>query len=336
VHIQLKCCYTLLGSMNLSEKSKDKYPFAVPSQAGEVTVEVFPKDKRIDSYGEKEVTHDMWEALQTDVHEGRLLPPNLQLELSAITSHISDATTRVLSLLKYILNHFRIEENLFSIKDEYWSTNEIGWKRLPGLPSASVDVVTVYPFNSDTHTTALIQDYARKGIEPFVALRHLQRARAEGIPRHKWIDAAIAAELAIKEYLLVKDPSKWKTIFETSRSPTIEELYGKILKENSAKKEESPVLAELKNGAKIRNDLLHYRCEVNIDPQDAINYVRDVERAIFHLLTLLYPSDPFIRRHYATILSAGAERDGNNVNIGIVAGQSVQLNYTITRLRRSP
>ena len=336
MHIQLKCCYTLLGSMNLSKKSKDKYPFTVPSQSGDVTVEVFPKDKRIDSYGEKEVTDDMWQVLQTDVHEGRLLPPNLQLELSTITSHISDATTSVLSLLKYYLNHLRIEENLFSIKDEYWSTNELGWKRLPGLRGASVDVVTVYPFNSDTNTTALVQDYASKGIEPFVALRHLQRARTERIPRYKWIDAAIAAELAIKQYLLIKDHSKWKTIFETSRSPTIEELYGKILKKNSAKNEESPVLAELKNGAKLRNDLLHYRGEVNIDPQDAINYVRDVERAIFHLLTLLYPNDPFIGRHYATIISAGAERDGNNVNIAIVAGQSVQLNYNITRLRKRP
>ena len=331
--IQLKCCYTLLGSMNLSKQSEDKYTFTVPSQFGkDVIIEVSPKEKCIDSYGEKDITDNLREALLTDVHEGRLLSSELQSELSGLTTHIADATRDVLSTLKYCLNHYEIKENLLAVRDEYWLANEADWKRLPALYDSSMDVITIYPIDSKTAT--LVQNNINKGIEPFVALRHLQRARTETIPRYKWIDAAIAAELAIKQYLLIKDPSRFEERFKTSQSPSIDELYDKYLKEYSDKKEASPVLEQLKNGAKIRNDLLHYRRRVNIDPQDAINYVLDVERAIYHLLTLLYPNDLFIRKHYATILVAGASRNANNVNISIVAGQSAHLKASVTRPRK--
>jgi hypothetical protein len=294
--IQLKCCFTLLGSIYRSEQSEDKYPFTVPSKSGkDVTVEVFPKKKRIDSYDEKDVSNRMWMTLQTEVHEGRLLPQELQSKLSQLTSDISDATRKVLSALKYYLNCYTIDESLFSVKGQYWLTNESKWKRLPSLFNASIDSIPVYPL--DSNTVKLAQSYIKEGIEPFLALRHLQKARAEQIPRYKWIDAAIAAELAIKQYLIIKDPSKWMNRLQ--RPHHIEELYGKYLKQYSG--EESPVLAELKKGATIRNDILHYRREVNISPQDAIDYVQLVEIAIYHLLTLLYSGDLMINRHYANV-----------------------------------
>jgi len=55
-------------------------------------------------------------------------------------------------------------------------------------------------------------------------------------------------------------------------------------------------LNELTRGAEIRNKLIHRPKEIKIKDEEANKYVHDVEIAIGHLLTLLYPGDPIIER----------------------------------------
>ena len=101
-----------------------------------------------------------------------------------------------------------------------------------------------------------------------------------------WIDATIAAELAIKEFLITYKPEVEVLLLEVP-SPPLYKLYGSILKSYTGEK--SPKVKELAEGAKIRNLLVHKPEQTNIDHQEAIDYVSDVEFAIGHLLYLLDP-----------------------------------------------
>jgi len=133
--------------------------------------------------------------------------------------------------------------------------------------------------------------------EPFLALRHLHRARTEDIPRYKWIDATIAAELAIKEFLMKLRPEVVTLLLETP-SPPLHKSYGPVLESFGV--ERSPKVSQIRKGVEIRNKLVHRPEEIRITLQDANTYVRDVEIAVYHLLLSLYPNDPNVRRFYYT------------------------------------
>ncbi len=77
------------------------------------------------------------------------------------------------------------------------------------------------------------------------------------------------------------------------QSPPFSKLYGKILKTYLG--EESPFKRELIDGQETRNLLVHRPGSVQIDPQRANNYVSMVEEAIFHLLSLLNPTDRLVK-----------------------------------------
>jgi hypothetical protein len=58
------------------------------------------------------------------------------------------------------------------------------------------------------------------------AFRHLHRAENErDDPRHAWIDATIAAELAIKEFFILYKPELAPFVLEVP-SPPLSKLYG--------------------------------------------------------------------------------------------------------------
>jgi hypothetical protein len=73
-------------------------------------------------------------------------------------------------------------------------------------------------------------------------------------------------------------------------------MYGSVLE--SFTNQKSPKLKELAKGAEIRNKLIHRPKEVKINAQEANKYVQDVEIAIGHLLTLLHPGDPIMKRSF--------------------------------------
>jgi hypothetical protein len=147
----------------------------------------------------------------------------------------------------------------------------------------------------DTYTSTVIQYYIDNKIEPFLALKYLHRAMNENIASSMWIDATIAAELAIKEFLIRKKPEIETLLLEVP-SPRLSKLYGTVLQSITGQR--SPVLKEISNGVEIRNKLVHRPAEVPIDVTDARYYVEAIEKAIFHLVYLLYPNDPIVKSHY--------------------------------------
>lgn len=206
-------------------------------------------------------------------------------------SNINEATRKVLNLIKYCFKQIELSESLFSVKDTYWSVDKVKWKRLAMLGRAVGELRDFVYLNENT--AKIIQKYVGDGLEPFFALRHLHKAKVEGNPRYKWIDATIAAELAIKEFLIRVKPELEPLLLELP-SPPLPKLYGQVLE--SYTNERSPKLNELRKGAETRNRLVHRPKETRIDAQESIKYAQDVEIAIYHLLTLLYPRDSIIRK----------------------------------------
>ena len=76
-------------------------------------------------------------------------------------------------------------------------------------------------------------------------------------------------------------------------SPPITKLYGSVLEHYLG--ERTPFMATIRNGNEVRNELIHNPLSKRINFQDASNYVHDIERAIFHLLRLLYPKNNLIK-----------------------------------------
>lgn len=302
--IHLKACYSISGKIPARERVV--FSFVVPLEnKSDVLVEIKPGEKSAESMQEVEVSGRLHQVLLGDVHDAKNLPEDLQQELTQVTRGVSIATTKVLSLIKYCLYSSRLSENLFAVKEYYWSVDRSNWKRMPMAIFATLQVQHIEPL--DDNTTHIIQQYIENDFEPFLALRHLYRSREERDPRYKWIDATIAAELAIKEFLIKKCPAMERILLEV-QAPALDKLYGSILKDCA--NEESPNKKAIKNGADIRNALIHKPLKIEIGAQDAISYYSEIQMAIFHLLNLLYPKDPLIRRFFE---SSKLNRDKNIV-----------------------
>ncbi|MEM0007767.1 MAG: hypothetical protein QXR89_05845 [Candidatus Bathyarchaeia archaeon] len=284
--IYIKGCYALIGEIasNLKE-NRIRFKVALKDKPP-VIVEINPTEKIIESFHEADISEDLREVLNRDSVDIRKLPEDIQTQISEITSIISLATRKVLNLIKYCLNQTELDENLFSVKGYYWSKDRLEWKHFPMLTKLVVDIKNVTPLNEDN--AKIIQEYLDNDFQPFLALRHLHRAKNEDNPRYKWIEATIAAELAIKEFLIRKKPEVEALLIEIP-SPPLHKLYGSILESFTGQK--SPKLKELQKGAEIRNKLIHRPKEIDISAQEANKYVQDVEIAIGHLLTMLYPEN---------------------------------------------
>lgn len=200
------------------------------------------------------------------------------------------ATRKLIALIKYHLRHFDIKEHLFSVKTRKWRDSEGVFRLLPAEYHCSIDARSSFPLN--TKTALAIQQSLDHGVIPLQAMRHLHRARNESIPHYKWIDATIAAELAVKEILCRVKPELEKILLELP-SPPIEKLYGSIL--HAYIGIESPYKKKLKDGQALRNKLVHRHNEKLILSEQAIDYVNIVEKAIFHLLCYIYPENQLLK-----------------------------------------
>ncbi|OCH01506.1 hypothetical protein A6D98_03035 [Aliivibrio fischeri] len=226
--------------------------------------------------------------------DGDKLSKNCRQLISDVFFEVRGFTQQVLALLKYHLNHNDIQEQLFSIKSELWGVTKDNLLELPSQHCISLSGDSICPLRDDTRD--LIQLSIDNQVKPLLAMRHLHRAKSERSAHHKWIDATIAAELAVKEVLSRARPDLEILLLDMP-SPPLPKLYGKILKEYLG--EETPYKRAIENGVQIRNKLVHRHDSPKIDMQKATDYVKDIERAIFHLLTLLYPSDQLIKQTYA-------------------------------------
>ena len=233
-----------------------------------------------------EITNECLNELQTVV-SNRLddFSKSVQAELSELREKLSGAAERVISIVKYHVRHSDISELLFSIRSYQWFNGD-DWK---GLPESLTSVVRVRSFMPlDSRTASLIQAQLDSKYEPLLCMRHLHRAASERIPHHCWIDATVAAELGIKEILARKEPVLAPLLWRMP-SPPLDKLYGALMEEYLGEK--SPYLSALRDGASLRNKLVHNPSKVKISHEKAINYVGKVDAALLHAIRLLYPKD---------------------------------------------
>lgn len=288
--IHLKCRYTILGEIFFGSDPSD-LRFSVPlGGSSPVIIEIVPSRNEVEASYTVEVSEEMWSFLRAGILEW---PSALYDELRMIVTNPSSATKRVLNLVKYGLGCINLNERLFGHKSAEWSIDEVEWKIWPRRITATLDVYAIHPLNR--RTVSAIQECIQNGFEPFLALRHLHKARVEGIPHYKWIDATIAAELAIKEFLIRLKP-EIATLLLGMPSPPLHKLYGEVLE--SFGMQRSPKLRQIAKGVEIRNKLVHRPEETKITPEEANTYVRDIETAIYHLLISLYPDDLNVRYFY--------------------------------------
>lgn len=294
--IYVKGSYTILGKIWFDRKGKTEFEFAVPSEnqpPAIVTINLHRNSA--ESLNGIEPSQELLDILQRhEVHEiapPPTLPKPLQDELSQIKCRITDTAKKVLHLIKYCLHQTDLNESLISSKAFLWSTDKSEWKMFP--KTLNIGVVSEGTQSLLYEKTAqAIQEYIYDGFEPLVAMRHLHRARNEAIPRYKWIDATIAAELAIKEFFIKYRPELKDLLLEVP-SPPLHKLYGSILESYAGQR--SPKVSEIAKGVEIRNKLLHKPEDIPISRRQAAKYVNDIESAIYHLMDLLYPADYRIR-----------------------------------------
>jgi len=288
------CEYTLLRSEHPSSECDGIRTFRKLQATGR-TVEIAL------SYEEKTVL-----ARQDDVE----LDPEVVDELSRLNRHggsemsakcaqaigeplteIRTSVQHLLTLIKYHLRHFDLRESLFSVKSERWGVESENLRDIPTTISVSVNSFSIQPLNGLSHNA--IQNSLSGDIYPLLAMRHLHRAKHESMPHHKWIDATIAAELAVKEVLCTARPEIAPVLLEVP-SPPFSKMYGSLLKTYLGA--ESPYRKKLIKGQEKRNALIHRHDSQRVDQRCADDYVNVVEAAIFHLLSLLYPNDELVKQ----------------------------------------
>jgi len=211
-------------------------------------------------------------------------------ELAGMIGEIKQAmqyrARRVVEHAKYFLGLDHIADDVITgWQEPMWSLDSVTFRRFPGLiGGGSLGFKHSMPLNEQTR--AALQEGLDKDFRPFLAMRHLYRAMQESSPRFKWIDATIAAELAIKEFLARKQPDL-EVLLVHLPSPPLPKLYREVLEKCAG--ERSPYWKELDQGAQKRNKLVHQHEAISVTDAEAIEYVGMVMKAIHHLYALLYP-----------------------------------------------
>lgn len=293
--IYVECEYTLARKGSSSE-ADESYIFR--ELIGDITIEVdvsYSRGSAIAKVFGAELPDECIDELkQLTWLDGDKLSPFCRDSIHPISRLASDFTRRILSTLKYHLDHDDFSENTFAIKSQKWGLSKDDLHGMPSSFSIVASGGSICPLREDSYEK--VKASLEAGIKPLLAMRHLHRARHEHSSHHKWIDATIAAELAIKEVLARANPNLESLLLELP-SPPLSKLYGKIMEEYLG--EQSPYRKSLIKGAEVRNALVHRHDDTTVDGQEAVAYVQEVDRAIFHLLTLLYPDDALIQGTYA-------------------------------------
>lgn len=293
--IYIKGCYSITG--NLSFPEGEKFSFQVPIESEPIVfIDIYSEKNLIEAVQQRDISERVWKVLESGLVGDDLkeVPEDLWEELGDHGKSISDATRKVLSLMKYYLNNYEIGEGLFGVINKCWSSDGSDWKVYPCSYSMSLRS-TQRSLQLKASTISAVQECLNNNTKPFLAFKHLFRAKEGSIPIHKWLEATIALELAIKEFYIRLKPELEPFMIEVP-SPPLSKLYGSILEAYT--KEKSPKLTAIKKGVEKRNELIHQPKETRISLDDAVAYTRDAETAIYHLLTLLYPHDAVYNYFY--------------------------------------
>jgi hypothetical protein len=196
--------------------------------------------------------------------------------------HLTTVSRRVLRLLQQELEDpTLLPTNELANSKFGWSQDGEIWLPMAVRYSAAIYSHSVGQLNE--RSRQIVQKRLTDGEEPLLAMQHLYETHKSDGLRFKWIEATIAAELAIKEMLIRMEP-KLETLLIEVPSPPLHILYGKVLE--SVAGEKSPYVSQLQNGAKQRNELVHRPETEDLNHQEVFDYVAMVGEAIRHLLEL--------------------------------------------------
>lgn len=214
-------------------------------------------------------------------------PKDVATEIDGLFSALDNAARAVVEMIKYYLGKADIQDEAIgdgTRTDLSWAADDMVFRPFPGLMTVSMSMSSEV-YLSDA-LRASLQQGLDQGYRPFLGMRHLYRAIQETVPRFKWIDATIAAELSVKEALLRARPDL-KTLLVNLPSPPIGKLYGEVMEVYLG--ERSPHRKALIDGAERRNKLIHRSEEEPVTQAEACEYVQTVTKAIHHLYARLYP-----------------------------------------------
>ncbi len=271
------------------------------SETQSAVVEIDLLQKHIWSGGDFSLTHQAHEALTDETGkstDSRIVKcERMWDELRAIKKELTHAIEQVLAGLKYYFNRHELPD--YSTANEfYWERFEENYVKLQ-LPLRYIASVKQCIY-LDAESTSDLQAFLDGNKKMLTSgLRHLHRAHNEQDPTFKWIDATIAAELAIKECIIFLKPELATLLLEMP-SPPLTKLYGLILESVTGRR--SSKCTAIRKGIETRNRLIHRPGEEQIDIEKATQYLDDIEIAIFELLSFMYPEDKirFLANAYAS------------------------------------
>lgn len=222
-------------------------------------------------------------------HNTGQYPDGISGEVDALRREASAIARRVADGFKFFLGRASIDdETLGPWQNVLWNQAGTVTQSFPMPPTGQLYMTSV--IGLDGFARGQLQEALDKGYEPLLGERHLFRAYQETVPRFRWIDATIAAELAIKEALVRKCPLLNNEIM-VSRVDNWTRLYKGKMKQVFG--EESPYYPAIKKGATKRNKLIHSTRSVALSEGEAMEYLHQVALAIRNLYKLLYPEWQF-------------------------------------------
>jgi len=214
-------------------------------------------------------------------------PPDYESTHQSICLELNSSVRRVLEYVKFFLGRYEISDEVATeISTFTWAMdrNSHDYRNCPGKISGKIGANFQQELNYDVRLK--LQQGIDRNIQPFFAMRHIYRAIQEKNPKFKWIDATIAAELAIKEALIRKEP-KLAALIEHVPSPPLTKLYGELMEAYLGQR--SNFCKTLDNGVRIRNKLVHQPLEHGVTESEAEDYAGQVLNAINELYGILYP-----------------------------------------------
>lgn len=256
------------------------------------------ENKKIEAISQVDVSDQLFEELSH--HIPKTLEDGFPIinfasasgEFFNILDEYDDALKNVISLMRARFHIVGIADDLIE-RDEpfFWSLDNPNFGLIFWIKPAYIQLGQTIKQNDFQQ---IQNDLENETIPFFIAFRFLNRALNDDIPELVILDATIAAELAIKKFLEIKNHPNAKRWIE-SQAPPLPILYGSILEsissENGKKWDRLPQLKILDYGNQLRNKIVHSPIKLDIPEKFADFYCINVESAICHLLTLLYPDD---------------------------------------------
>lgn len=295
--VHFKISYLLQGKLEGELPPEDSRSFSVFSAKGRVSLRLLDA-QTIEALYCGSVSQQLLDQLRQGELDIARWSSDVAEELGAIRNRIRIAATRLMYGLKFYLGHHEVAEGLATGQFKHWSEDGEEWKPLPGAMLFTDEYVgrSTPPFDVDA--SRALQQFLDNDEQLFpFALRHLHQARNTDSLPHKWVQAASAAELAIKEFLIRQAPA-FRTLLVELPSPPMRTMYGTVLE--SVIGEQSPKRNQIHEGSETRNHIIHkpQQTKHEITRARAEEYIENVELAIYHLLRHALPEDVIIRRFY--------------------------------------